>query len=614
MSPSPLAPGERERRPTRSRRRLFAALVLLLGIAVVGGDWLLSSRLTNELIARTTDDLTVRSALVADALRRPLASPASVGGVDEPGPYDVKKLDESVTDAARHGACRVTVVDATGAVLADSEVPLLQVASLPSHADRSEIKTAAALGVGSIIRRSPTLRTPMLYVARRVDRPGASPVVVRVAVPLAALEEIAEESRRRLIVALFAAALLALLLASLSAEVTASPLEGALDDLDASLLSSVEEVREQRDRVNGILEAMEEGVLLLDEHGAILLMNPALRSMIEAGLEPDERRDDQGLVAPLAAIVAEAKQAEGPIVRELTLPGAQRPRLLVRATPRLEPSGVLLVVVDVSERRRLEAVRRDFVTNASHELRTPISSIVSAAETLQGGALGDRVTAARFTDIILRNADRLRRLVDDLLELSRAESRVVPMSCEPGDVRASIAHVVELFRARAEARGIVLVVDEPPTKKEEGQEARTTPAPVIASFDGLALEGVLSNLLDNAIKYCPGGAHVRVSCRPERERGVVQVAVADDGGGIPKEHLPRIFERFYRVDRGRARDVGGTGLGLSIVKHLVEAMGGAVRVESVVGQGTTLSFTLPLDDAPGCHPGVAADEVDRGYS
>jgi two-component system, OmpR family, phosphate regulon sensor histidine kinase PhoR len=582
-----------ERRLPSQRRRLFVALLVLLVLAVIAGDWFLSSRLTREVVERTTADLMVRSALVDDALRQPLKPLARVDGETSASPLDVKKLDEAVTEAARHSAARVTVVAAGGAVLADSEVPLADVASLPSHAERIEIKTAAAIGVGTTIRRSPTLQTPMVYVARRVDRPGHDPVVVRVAVPLSALEGVAEESRRRLIFALCGAALLAFLLASLSAEVTASPLEGALQDLDASLSHSVEEVREQRDRVNGILEAMDEGVLLLDERGEILLMNPALRAMLSSTTNGRAKRDDRGAIAPFAEILAEAKGAEKSLVRELTLAGPQRRQLLVRATARVEPSSVLLVVVDVSERRRLEAVRRDFVTNASHELRTPISSIVSAAETLQGGALDDHTMAVRFTDIILRNADRMRRLVDDLLELSRVESRVVPMVCEPGDVVEFIAHVADLFRARAEARGIAVVIE----GASAGDSSTVTSAAPIASFDERALEGVLSNLLDNAIKYCPSGAQVRVACQAQPADGTVRVSITDDGGGIPAEHLPRIFERFYRIDRGRARDVGGTGLGLAIVKHQVEAMGGAVKVESVVGEGTTFSFTLPLADA-----------------
>jgi two-component system, OmpR family, phosphate regulon sensor histidine kinase PhoR len=580
-----------ERRLPSQRRRLFVALLVLLVLGVIAGDWFLSARLTREVVERTTADLLVRSALVDDALRQPLTPPALVEGVAGASAIDVKKLDEAVGEAARHSGARVTVVAASGAVLADSEVPLAEVAALPSHAERTEIKTAAALGVGTTIRRSPTLQTPMVYVARRVDRPGQAPVVVRVAVLLSALEGVAEESRRRLIFALCGAALLAFLLASLSAEVTASPLEGALQDLDASLSHSVEEVREQRDRVNGILEAMDEGVLLLDESGEILLMNPALRAMLSTATNARAKRDDRGLITPFAAILEEAKAAEKSLVRELTLAGPQRRQLLVRATARVEPASVLLVVVDVSERRRLEAVRRDFVTNASHELRTPISSIVSAAETLQGGALDDRTMAVRFTDIILRNADRMRRLVDDLLELSRVESRVVPMVCEPGDVVEFIAHVADLFRARAEARGIAVVI------AGLSADGATTP-PVIASFDERALEGVLSNLLDNAIKYCPSGAEVRVACQTHPTEGTVLVSITDDGGGIPAEHLPRIFERFYRIDRGRARDVGGTGLGLAIVKHQVEAMGGAVKVESVVGEGTTFSFTLPLADVP----------------
>ena len=200
---------------------------------------------------------------------------------------------------------------------------------------------------------------------------------------------------------------------------------------------------------------------------------------------------------------------------------------------------------------------------------------------MQGGALQDAAAGARFTEIILRNADRLRRIVDDLLELSRIESRALQLHPEPGSVSEVAEHVAGLFRARAEGRGLavdVVVEDQLPS----------------ARFDRKALEGVLSNLVDNAVKYCPAGSRIVIEAARDVETEEIAVAVSDNGPGIAAAHLSRIFERFYRVDRGRARDVGGTGLGLSIVKHQVEAMGGEIVVESTVGRGTRFSFSLPL--------------------
>jgi two-component system, OmpR family, phosphate regulon sensor histidine kinase PhoR len=235
------------------------------------------------------------------------------------------------------------------------------------------------------------------------------------------------------------------------------------------------------------------------------------------------------------------------------------------------------VFVDVTEVRRLETLRRDFVANVSHELRTPVTAIRSATETLIDGAASDPVAAEAFIGIIDRNAQRLQQLVEDLLDLSRIESRGFRLSMETLDVRPIFTQVLGLFRERASKKNITLT-DRTPVD-----------VPRVRS-DRRAIEHVLTNLIDNAVKYCPSGAHVWVDVGVSPE--AVTVNVGDDGPGIDARHLPRVFERFYRVDAGRSRDLGGTGLGLSIVKHLAEAMGETVSVVSVVNQGTTFSFTL----------------------
>jgi two-component system phosphate regulon sensor histidine kinase PhoR len=568
----------------RPRWRLFFATLLLLTSAVALADWSLSVRLTQAVVRRAEADLSVRCALVADRLTAPTPAVSTTLANDE--------LQAFVRSLGASAAARVTVVDERGRVLADSEVPPAEIDKLPSHRDREEIASALARGQGTAIRTSPTLHTPLLYVAQRLPSrtEPTHAAVVRLAVPLAELDRVAAESRRLLVVALVAAALLALLLSTLAAQLTASPLEGTIGRLDRSLASSLAEVAAQRDRVNGILESMAEGVLVLDREGAVVLVNAALRAMLVPSASPDAPGAEAAILATLAPVIDEVRaddltQPAAPVnvsVRELELDIAgSRRRLAVRATPRTEPPGLLLVVVDVTDLRRLEAMRRDFVTNASHELRTPISSIVSAAETLANGALKDAVAGPKFTDIILRNADRLRRIVDDLLELSRLESRALQLHPEPGSVSEIAEHVVGLFRARAESRGIVIDTAIP----------HDLP---LARFDRRALEGVFSNLVDNAVKYCPSGTRIRLEASHEEDDDVIGVCVADDGPGIADVHLPRLFERFYRVDRGRARDVGGTGLGLSIVKHQIEAMGGEIAVDSKVGRGTRFSFSVPV--------------------
>jgi len=238
--------------------------------------------------------------------------------------------------------------------------------------------------------------------------------------------------------------------------------------------------------------------------------------------------------------------------------------------------------VDVTDIRRLESMRKDFVANASHELRTPVTAVRSAAETLRFAMESDPESATHFLDIIERNAERLQRLVEDLLDLSRIESREFKLTFEDEEVAPLVSQVVALFRERAEKKRIRLSAD----------VSKDLP---LAHVDARAFEQVVTNLVDNALKYSPEKASVVVRARAEegnKKRKTIRVSVVDTGPGIEERHLPRLFERFYRVDTGRSRELGGTGLGLSIVKHLCEALGGHIDVESTPGKGSTFSFTL----------------------
>ncbi len=272
---------------------------------------------------------------------------------------------------------------------------------------------------------------------------------------------------------------------------------------------------------------------------------------------------------------------------ELELPGLKPRRLLVHASALSgDEGGLLFVFVDVTEVRRLESLRRDFVANASHELRTPVAAVRSATETLRNGALDDPAAAIRFVDIIERNAARLQSLVEDMLELSKLESNEFKLKRERVELSSVVPIVLGLFRERAEKKGVRLT-------------SQTDPSAAAIEGDRRAVEHVLSNLVDNAVKYCPTGTRVVVSTR--ESEGRVELVVNDDGPGIPAEHLPRVFERFYRVDAGRSRELGGTGLGLSIVRHMVEAMRGKVSVVSEVGRGSTFTVSLPgaIEPSPG---------------
>jgi two-component system phosphate regulon sensor histidine kinase PhoR len=241
------------------------------------------------------------------------------------------------------------------------------------------------------------------------------------------------------------------------------------------------------------------------------------------------------------------------------------------------PHGAVLTFQDVTERRRVDEVRRDFVANASHELRTPLTSIRGFVEALEDGALEDAATSRRFLEKIRTHADRMAALVSDLLELSRLESGERPPQWERVPADEVVDEVVGGLSALARAKQIEVVTDVSVASVETDRDR---------------LRGVLENLVENALKYTPQGGRVTVAARPEGELAVFEVA--DDGPGIAAEHLPRIFERFYRVDKARSRELGGTGLGLSIVKHLVESLGGAVSVSSEPGRGSRFVVRVPL--------------------
>jgi two-component system phosphate regulon sensor histidine kinase PhoR len=359
------------------------------------------------------------------------------------------------------------------------------------------------------------------------------------------------------------------------AEERATAAEARAEKAHAKALA---ELTVERNRLSGILEGMQEGVLLLDSGGHIALLNAALREMLLLGADAVGMTQLEAIRhADLKELVDQAREGEA-ITGEIELEGLKPRRLLVRAARLPGDTGqVFAVFVDVTEVRKLESLRRDFVANVSHELRTPVTAIRSAAETLQGGIPGDPRVLDQFIGIMARNAERLHGLVEDLLDLSRIESQKLKLVPEPLEVRAVFAQVLSLFKERADKKRVELVNAAPPTLPRLHADRR-------------ALEHVLTNLVDNAVKY--GGEGSKVVLRAEASDEEIRILVADDGPGIEARHLPRLFERFYRVDAGRSRELGGTGLGLSIVKHLSEAMGGGVSVESKPGAGTTFIVSL----------------------
>ncbi len=498
-------------------------------------------------------------------------------------------------------SARVAIFGARGELLGDS-ADLAQRAG-ESEARALEIVAARTEGSGTAVRVGRGSRDERLFVAVRAE----GGVVVRVDRSLAPIVALRRHLRFVVVGVGLAALLLAWLLSELLTRSLVRPLAELGRAADALAAGEVSvRVRSQRkdelgllarslDRMadaidariarmsaeeaqlRTILDAMVEGVLVTDREGRIRLTNAALQKL--AGRVEGRTAVEAIRSAELHEAVEGALRGEASSVTLEIRVGVESRLLAAQVAPLPARSGVVAVLHDVTELKLADTVRRDFVANASHELRTPLTAIRGFAETLADGAIGDPVLAKRFLGRILEHAVRLQRLVDDLLELSRAESPDVAFTLGPVDLGAAVARAIRGLERNAAEKQITL--------SAEGLDE----APIFVEADAVALDHVLVNLVDNGVKYTPEGGRVTVSIDIATEEGVV-IEVSDTGGGIAPQNLPRIFERFYRVDSGRAREVGGTGLGLAIVKHLVQRMGGEVGVESRLGRGTTFRVVL----------------------
>lgn len=585
------------------RAKLVLVSLGLIGVSILVLEAYLRPLVEQEIVESRRADLFVRLSLLA-------------GVVDERAAQSPVADWDALADELGHRAnLRVTFVRPDGVVLGDSEIDAAAIPAVENHRDRSEVAAALRGEHGFSTRNSATVGRRLLYAAIPLRRDGKLIGAMRVASPLEQLEHALSRLHHITVVAAALALAVAVLMSAAAAHLMSRALRGitaaarrmsagdltvrtrigstdeigqlgrTLDGLAENLSATLAALRGERDLFGRMLEAMQEGVLVLDRERRILLVNPALRDMLllarnVVGQMPIETIRNTELQAVLDGAADSGQPASG----EVEIGGVRPRRFMVHATPLTgEPRGLVAVFVDVTEIRRLESMRKDFVANVSHELRTPITAVRSAAETARRTVEKDPEAALRFIDMIERNACRLQELVEDLLELSRIESKQVRPQAESVDIPAVAEQVVALFREQAGGKRLKLLV------------SPVSPPPSPARGDRRAIEQVLTNLVENAVKYCPDEASVTIRVSPDGAEAprTVRISVVDTGPGIEPKHLPRLFERFYRADKGRSRDMGGTGLGLSIVKHLVEAMDGKVGVESKPGKGTTFWFTLP---------------------
>jgi len=522
-----------------------------------------------------------------------------------PGPA----LHDWIARIAASGA-RVTVINAGGVVLADSES---DPETMENHAGRPEIRDAFAKGDGLSVRRSVTVNRDLQYYAVRYSPAGGSPVVLRFALPVRAADDEVWALRRRLwlssLVMLVVAGTASLLISrsfasrverlqSFSRRVADGdfrPIEAdrsgdALEALAASLNDSasrldraIRTLTEERNLSSAILGSMVEGVAVVNSNERLLFANDGFAEILELDAPPKSGSSlveivrQTELIEAVRVVVAGAPRVEAEIST-----GTLRQRFFavtVASVRAMETSGAVIVLHDITDLRKLERIRRDFVANVSHEFKTPLTAIQGFAETLLAGAIEDPQNRIRFLQIILEHSRRLARLTDDLLELSKMDADRLDLELDRLSVSQFVQSCMETTQRSAKEKNLSVSVDLQGT------------LPDIAA-DRRRLAEVLQNLLDNAIQYTPSGGRIKVSAVSDREE--VTFTVSDTGIGIPKVDQPRIFERFYRVDVARSREVGGTGLGLSIAKHLVEAHGGRIWVDSEVGQGSHFHFTVPV--------------------
>ena len=567
---------------------LFAAFLGVIGLLSVLIVLLVSSSLRKEL------GLTVR----AD-LERQLALGEWV--VQEAGLVDLDSLAREITDRIGY---RVTFIDAEGSVLGDSYVELGRLPEVENHYDRPEVQDLLVSGetVSFAERTSETVAESLLYAARLITLDGSS-VIMRIAARQTDIERTVSGVQRTVALTGLLAMLFALAAAYMISIALTKPLvllaqrarqfskgdytlrvpdtkvtelqdvADAFNLLTDELQSRLTELGHEREEMQTLIDCMAEGVIALSEDARVIRMNRSARALLELL--------DTPAFAPVNSVVSDNKLRsilEDSVIRpgnsdEVEVNG----RHLLVSSRALDPGGAVTTLLDISEIRRLEQVRRDFVANASHELKTPLTSIRGYAETLLDDDPPEKLKL-EFLTSIRKNTLRLEHLVEDLLDLSKLESGGWTGRRESVDTK----------EVAQEAWQVVRDIED----KEEISFDILGDLRVMGDREGLF--HVFRNLLENSIRHTDSGGSINVSMALTQD-SMVEVVISDDGDGIPAESLPRIFERFYRADSARARDFGGTGLGLAIVRHLVSEMGGEVVAESQLGQGTTVRFTVPTE-------------------
>ncbi|MEJ2470003.1 MAG: ATP-binding protein [Desulfuromonadales bacterium] len=588
------------------RRRLiwqiYPPFLLIILIALLIVTWVFSHTLNNFYSQETRADLEARVRLVLPQVQGVMALPQQA------------YLDALSKQLGAQAETRLTIILPNGHVVGDSEeMP----ARMDNHADRPEVIDALRGELGVATRFSHTLQQNMMYVALPVVEEDTIVGCVRAALPMRDLASTLQSAFYPVIKSGLAIAVIAALISLWLSRRISRPLEEmkrgaerfacgelegrlptyrgeemgglaeAMNQMAAQLDDRIRTVVRQRNEQEAVLASMIEGVLAIDNKERILRINQSAADLLNIDPQLAVGRRIQEVVRKpeLQNFIARALASQQQIEADIALVIRDKQlHLQAHGTPLCDSSGTdigaLVVLNDMTRLQRLENIRRDFVANVSHELKTPITAIKGSVETLINGAVDDQESAQRFLQIIARQSDRLNAIIEDLLALSRIEQGQEDngIALHKTQLRSVLVNTLQACQINAQDKQITLAMDCPET--------------IEARINAPLLEQALVNLVDNAIKYSPEKGRVTFSATVEEDAVIIEVR--DWGSGIPQEHLPRLFERFYRVDKARSRKLGGTGLGLAIVKHIVHAHNGEIRVESTLGQGSTFTIYLPL--------------------
>jgi len=523
--------------------------------------------------------------------------------------YDLDSVADKIGKALD---LRATIIGLNGIVYGDSELSGNDLLNVENHIYRPEVQQALKSGIGESRRFSTTIKKEFLYLASVFSKNG-SKGIIRFSIPLLEIEQLLDHLSHTLALFILAAFILSVLVSYLASSYISRPIRGisfavkdiangnyskkiyfrsndeigdladAFNYMSENVKARIEEVNESKSRLEAVFSSMYEGVMVVDNYGVILFINHAFKTFFKIEEDALGKRPIEVIrILDIQEIVDSALSSNNGLISKEILPLFPEEKvLLVHATQIKKDgnaNGAVLVFHDVTDLRKLEKIRQDFVANVSHELRTPVSNIKGYAETLVEGALNDKENALEFLRIILSDSNRLSALIDDLLNLAKIESGKLNMEKGPYGLLFIVDQVMGTFKKQIERKSISVKTDIPNNIS-------------MVFIDETRIKQVFNNLIDNAIKYNRPNGKITISAC---ELGsFIKVEIADTGIGIPNKELPRLFERFYRVDKARSRELGGTGLGLSIVKHIIEAHDGEVSVESTEDLGSTFSFTIP---------------------